>query len=181
MKKIIQQLHKGRKGQAMVETVIISVTIVVLLTAIQFISDMYLIKQKTIVSSRYATWKMAQNKDMDRATLENNINNYFFSDYNNVALTGGSRESSGLVDGVMDFANDIFGSSEGTPLTALYTVTFQKELQMTPLLESMNFPTEVTISSYHEVDGNTWNFENSDVHEGWDLITEGVSGFFNAL
>lgn len=174
----LRWIRHNDAGQAMIEFVVISVAMLALLAAIGLISDAYVIKQKTIVAARYGAWKMARNSDLDVSDVQDDINNFFFADLGDVTLSGGEKDTSGLVDGTLDFLNTIFSDD---PLSVEYQVKYEHDLDIPSYFTKMGFPDSLTIGAVHEVDGNSWDFAHSDVHEGWNLLKSGVSGFFDAL
>jgi len=176
------KLISNEHGQAMVEAVIVSATLVVLFIAMEIVADSYLNYHKTIVAARYGTWRMARDKDTTAAELKADIAKYFFSDeIDKVTVKKVEGLDSGLVGTSLDFVNDIFTDVDNDPLKAAYRVEYSQEFSLKPMLVNVGLPEEITVSAEHEVDGNPWNGDNTDVHEISSLIQKSLTTLFKAI
>jgi len=158
----------------MVECVIVSLVLVILLFAMQIVSEGYLIKHKTIAASRYAAWRLALVPETPTPQLEANVRNYFFAEDGNNLNQGTfdiDQDPAGLLDEAMGFLSPLLEESGSAPLSVAYQVKYEKSWQNDANFGS--FPDHFTIGSFHQVDSNTWSGNATAFHDAFDLLTDG--------
>jgi Flp pilus assembly protein TadG len=181
--KCFKKIHRFEAGQAMVEFVVVVPVLVILLIAIQIVAESYLVKHKTIIASRYGTWRLAHDKTSTTTDVKARIARYYFKgDTDNVSVEPYNRADPGFVEGTMDFVNDIFvDDMNNEAFSAAYSVSYRTNYRYGARFLSETLPETVTIRSHHIVDGNTWNGDNTDVHEPVKMIQNAIGDVFDSL
>lgn len=155
-------------------------------------ADAYLLKQKTIVGARYATWKMTRKGSVE-SNVESEVKKYFFA-----GSTGAvelQKLNTGPVSGLkgtikdfinmkvdnlrnksMDFLHDVLTKPEHVPMTVEYSVKYSQDVNL-----PKGFPEKLTVSSSHEVEGNYWDGDNTSVHGGFALLASGTVTFLKKI
>ena len=158
----------GARGQAMVEFCVAAPVLILLLWSIWYVSDLYVVKFKTLAAARYGTWRLSKDDHLRPEDIKSQIAKHFF-DNNTSRLTltvpdAGEEdifsdivdsESAGeaFVDLIMGVINKVMGSK------SIYSLKVEYEM---PLIFGAVDLTEFRdkrfqITSEHYVVGNTWN------------------------
>jgi len=162
MKKII-----NNKGLAMVELIICLPVVIIIFFSIQYLSDLYIIKAKTLVSSRYAAWHHARyplsvHKSSD--DIEDNIKKYFFEkdDSNNLKIEFGEDNIS-IPSELSDITDKYFN---GLRPKLIYGRLFYKiPIKFGPFKINLSDNLDLNITSEHYVTSNSWNGWENNIHD----------------
>jgi len=190
--KAIVKLLEDTRGQAMVEFCVAVPVLVVLLWSIWYVSDLYVVKFKTLAAARYGTWLLSKNDQLRPEQIKPLMAKHFFENNNHrLTLTvpdAGkddifsdilNSESAGeaFVDLIMNVINKVMGSK------SIYSLKVEYEMPLifgaVDLAEFRDQPFKIT--SEHYVVGNTWNGCRTDVHDLMSLIGELIEQAFEEL
>jgi hypothetical protein len=180
------------RGQAMVEFCVAAPVLILLLWSIWYVSDLYVVKFKTLAAARYGTWLLSKNDDLRPEDIKPLIARHFFENHTSrLTLTvpdAGEEdifsdivdsESAGeaFVDLIMGVINKVMGSK------SIYSLKVEYEMPLifgaVDLTEFRDKPFQIT--SEHYVVGNTWNGCRTDVHDLISLIGELIEEAFEEL
>lgn len=180
------RIFNDTRGQAMTEFCVAMPVLIIMFWAIWYISDVYIVKHKTLVAARYGTWLLAKDKDLEKAKVDAFIAKRFFSNQSSkLTVTAQhlgtdaktfkdkaekkSGNRGGWIDKIIKFiAKTFMGSDSPT----VYSLKVEYEVPLIfGALNISDFATEnVKITSEHYVVGNTWNGCESEVHDIFDMI-----------
>jgi hypothetical protein len=169
------------RGQSMVEFAVAAPVLATLLFAILYVSDLYVIKYETLVSSRYGAWRLARDDSLTLTNTKNNIAGYYFEDDNSLNIQEASAEEGTLEDisqEILDFVNSIFSSADHSTTYGL-KVEYQVPLRLGYLDMSGELPSGFKIVSTHYVCGNAWDGCRNDVHEMFSMLVQSIGSVFN--
>jgi len=186
------KLLKDTRGQSMVEFCVAVPVLVVLLWSIWYVSDLYVVKFKTLAAARYGTWLLSKNDQLRPEHIKPLVAKHFFeNNTHRLTLTvpdAGEEdifsdivdsESVGeaFVDLIMGVINKVMGSK------SIYSLKVEYEVPLifgaVDLTGFRDKPFQIT--SEHYVVGNTWNGCRTDVHDLMSLIGELIEEAFEEL
>jgi hypothetical protein len=188
--KFMRRLICDTRGQSAVEFCVGAPVLIFMIFAILYVTDLYIIKEKTLVAARYGAWKLSKGQ----SEVEDSVKSNFFpnnTDKVEVEDISGSNsfsasELSALnsigegVDKVMGFITDVFAGDEGQLRYAM-KVTYSMPLKLGTFNMEQSGITEMKVSSEHYVDGNTWEGDRTEVHEIAGMLWNIVKTAFNKL
>ncbi|KPK31063.1 MAG: hypothetical protein AMK69_01550 [Nitrospira bacterium SG8_3] len=180
------------RGQAMVEFCVAVPVLILLLWSIWYVSDLYIVKLKTLSAARYGAWLLSKDDDLRPEDVKPLIAaNFFDNNTNRLTLTipdSGEEdlfsdivhsESVGeaFVDLIMNIINEVMGSK------SIYSLKVEYEMPLifgaVDVTEFRDKPFQIT--SEHYVVGNTWHGCRTDVHDLISLIGELIEEAFEEL
>ena len=186
------KILKDTRGQSMVEFCVAAPVLVLLLWSIWYVSDLYVVKFKTLAAARYGTWLLSKNDDLRPEHIKPLIAKHFFdNDTSRLTLTvpdAGEEDifsdivhsksvGEAFVDSIMGVINKVMGSK------SIYSLKVEYEMPLifgaVDLTEFRDKPFQIT--SEHYVVGNTWNGCRTDVHDLMSLIGELIEQAFEEL
>jgi hypothetical protein len=176
----------------MVEFCVAVPVFVVLLWSIWYVSDLYVVKFKTLAAARYGTWLLSKDDALRPENIKPLVAKHFFdNNIDRLTLTVPDpgeedifsdivdSESVGeaFVDLIMGVINKVMGSK------SIYSLKVEYEMPLifgaVDLTEFRDKPFQIT--SEHYVVGNTWNGCRTDVHDLMSLIGELIEQAFEEL
>ncbi len=184
------RLFRNTRGQAMTEFCVAMPALVIMFWAIWYISDIYIVKHKTLVAARYGTWLLTRDNNLQQSTVNQFIaRRYFDNDSSKLTVVaqhrgsdseeGNSRafqdsadensDNGEWVDRILNFIGSAFMGSDSPSMHSL-RVEYEVPLVFGALNVSDYALENVKITSQHYVVGNTWNGCQSDVHDMFDMI-----------
>jgi len=194
------RFFRNTRGQAMTEFCVAMPALVLMFWAIWYISDVYIVKYKTLVAARYGTWLLARDNDLEQSTVNEFIARRFFDDESDdLTVTAQHRggSSSGLEDAagensengewVDDIISAIGSAFMGSDSPSMHSLKVEYEVPL--IFGALNIGDYAMenpkITSEHYVVGNTWNGCQSDVHEMfgmmWSIISDLFGGLFDMI
>jgi Flp pilus assembly protein TadG len=201
--RFVQKLGKQEDGQSMVEFVICAPVLVLVLYALFYLSDLYILKSKALVGARVAAWQVARGTHDADAAETSVVENFHFRFGGRDArahlssltdtVEGGSIEVSMGTQQSSDFSlggvDDLIASGLGALLgddsssqTTRGTLVYQLPLQLGPFdLSDVTANTPFAITASHYVDGNSWNGCAVRVHDLLGAIRQSISGLFDLI
>ncbi|PIE64836.1 MAG: hypothetical protein CSA26_06530 [Desulfobacterales bacterium] len=198
----------GERGQAMVEFTVVIPALIILLVAMQVVAEVYLVKQKTEIASRYAAWKKVKKPDLSMEAIGKMTEQYFFEkDRGLMKIEAYHAEGS---DNTLRRINDKLWKTVGdkvvgegnSPQKVSYKITYSARLRYGKKYEikdqfgnvvdiqygqpflAENLPDSFSVSSFCEVDSNSWNGDETEVHELFKLVmplTDGLNSLISTL
>ena len=188
--KRIRELIFGIRGQSMVEFAIGVPFLLIMMFSIIYVSKLYIIKEKTLVSARYGTWKLSRDKGNISSIKNSIISNYFpdHGDRVNVKDISGTNsfnknELAGIgqgIDKVIEFISEIFSGDAGK-LRYGIEVTYSAPIKLGMMDLAQADVISMDVSSTHFIDGNTWEGDRTDVHEVMGMLWNLVKSVFGKL
>ncbi|MBS3758440.1 MAG: pilus assembly protein [Desulfobacterales bacterium] len=190
----LKGLVKESRGQSSVEFAVGAPVLIFMIFAILYVNDFYIAKEKTLVSARYGSWKLARDANLSGDVKPDILQHYFegaegnieiqdVSDTNPFNAENANTNITGLlssgVDSVVEFINKVF--TDGGHLRYGIRVTYSGQPKLGPFDLAKIGVDPIHVSSAHYVDGNSWDGDNTDVHEVMGLLWETVKGAFQAL
>lgn len=198
-----RRFHRKTDGQAMAEFCVAAPLFVLLLWSIWYLSDLYIMKHKTLVASRYGTWLLSRYDNLPRDSVnldrvrqliarhyfagsqdgleveEQHIggedNNQFQDDVNQNAGSQGQW----LDDVVGLLQTRLMGSDSPTVYSLKVSHQFPRIFGAVDLSEYSD--EDFHIQSEHYVGGNSWDGGRVDVHDPMDVIGELMGSIFEDL
>jgi hypothetical protein len=197
------KFNRRNKGQAMTEFCVAVPLLVLLLWCILYLTEMYIVKHKTLTAARYGTWLLSRydnipKNSVDVEQVRELIAKNFFKNESEGLLVqeqhvGGDQDDSGMSDELSDnsgsgkwidiivtFIADTFIDSD-TP--TIYSLKVQYEYPRlfgaVDLREGDN--ETFNIQSEHSVIGNSWDGQRVGVHDLVDMIEEAIGEIIDAL
>jgi TadE-like protein len=190
MMKRIRDLICGNQGQSMVEFAIGMPFLLIMMFSIIYVSKLYIVKEKTLVSARYGAWKLSRNKGNISSIKNSIISNYFpdQEDRVNVKDISGTNsfnknELAGIgqgIDKVIEFISEIFSGKEGK-LRYGVEVTYSAPIKLGMMDLAQADVISMDVTSKHFIDGNTWEGDRTDVHEVMGMLWNLVKSVFGKL
>jgi Flp pilus assembly protein TadG len=198
-----KNLSLKEDGQSMVEFVICAPVLVLVLYALFYLSDLYILKSKVLVGARVAAWQVARGTHEAQAAESGVAQHFHFrfggrdarahvsslTDTVNSAsldLTMGTQQSTdfslgGINDLVAEGLGALLGDDSSTQTTRS-TLVYRLPLQLGPL-DLSEFAADGTfaITADHYVDGNSWNGCAVRVHDLLGAIGDSISGLFDMI
>lgn len=197
----VHRLSRQEDGQSMVEFAICAPVLVVVLYALFYLSDLYLLKSKVLIGARYAAWQVARGTHDADAAESGAVDNFHFRfggrDPRAHLSSLTDRPAAGSVDLTIareqstDFSlggiNDLVASGLGALLgdggssqTTVGTLVYQLPVRMGPIdMGEFTAGDTFGITASHYVDGNSWNGCAVRVHDLLGAIRDSVTGIFD--
>ncbi|MDA3895040.1 MAG: hypothetical protein PF482_02695 [Desulfobacteraceae bacterium] len=140
-----------------------------------------MVAQQTQVAARYGAWKYSRGEDL--GSIENSIkNNFFPKKKGNVKVCDPSLAFSNPWDYDSDDKEKILQALLnilGIRLTYGIEVSYNMPIKLGSFnLESIGIK-EAKIRSAHFIDGNTWEYERTTIHEPLDIFWDQIKKVFN--
>jgi hypothetical protein len=186
----IKDFIHDTRGQSAVEFCVGAPVLIFMIFAILYVNDLYIIKEKTVVAARYATWKLSKGQSGFEDTVKSN---YFPNNTDKVEVEdisgSNSFSTSELgalnaigegIDKVIGFISDVFAGDEGQLRYAM-RVSYSMPIKLGTFDMGQAGITSMKVSSEHFVDGNTWEGDRTEIHEIFGMLWGIVKGAFNAL
>jgi hypothetical protein len=194
------KFHRRYKGQAMTEFCVAVPLLVLLLWSILYVTEMYIIKHKTLVASRYGTWLLSRydnipENSVDFKEVEKSIfQNFFKNDSERLLIieqhVGGDQDdggfgdelgqesgSGGWIDGIVGFIGEnLIGSGSPSIYSLKVEYEYPRLFGAVDLREGDN--ENFNITSEHYVIGNSWDGQRAKVHDVIDMLEELISRIF---
>ncbi|MDJ0780967.1 MAG: pilus assembly protein [Desulfosarcinaceae bacterium] len=197
----LRSIYRQEDGQSMVEFAICAPLLVLILYAIFYLSDLYILKSKVLVGARVAAWQVARGTHDAQAAETGVVDNFHFRfggrdprahtssltdtvQGGSLELTMGTQQSSdfdlgGLNDLIVAGLGALLGDNSSSQ-TTVGSLAYQLPIQLGPLnLSDVTTEASFAITASHYVDGNSWNGCAVQVHDLLGAIRDSITGIFD--
>lgn len=202
-REFVKKRSREEDGQSMVEFAICAPILVLVLYALFYLSDLYILKSKVLVGARVAAWQVARGTHDAQAAESGVVEHFHFrfggrdarahvssltdtAESASLDLTMGTQQSSDFsLGGINDLVASGLGALLGdnsTTQTTRSTLVYRVPVQLGPLDLSEFAPADTfAITADHYVDGNSWNGCVVRVHDLLGAIRDSIGGLFDMI
>jgi len=161
---------KNNKGFALLEMIICFPVLIILLYTIIYLSEISILKGKTLIASRYVAWELAKNYSSTNVenSIDEKVKELFFKNYEHDLTIHSQEYFRSIPEDLTKIQKTYFKTL--LPLSFVGEVTYNLPMKFGPIKFNCNDIFGLNISSNHYISSNSWNGWENSQHDHFDDV-----------